>query len=431
MTILEALVQLRDDLKLWTTNNLNARVPKTRKINNKILSSDITLTASDIGLGNVGNFKAVSTVANQGLTDAEKAAARANIGAGASSFSGSYNDLTDKPTIPDAYVLPTGSATVKGGFKVGSGLTVTGDVLSADAVDWSNVQNKPTTFTPATHAHTASEVGAVPTSRKVNGKALSTDITLSASDVGAAPVTDVEELKQRVNIQKIYSLSFSNPTQEQLQEVLENAGTGILFIENTDTMSPMPIRKDPNIYKLINYDDSKAVFAYLKPVLGMNSMMNRVMDGLTYNVVTISLEEQYSLSQTTYKLTKNDDYVTPTDSRLSDARTPLAHAHELTDINGLSSRLVNIAIGSYYGTGTFGVDNPCTLSFDFRPSIVYVSKNLQDDFVSPFIYGQERVVIEGYKNFVTWNDNSVSWYSETSANSQLNTDELIYYVAIG
>ena len=57
-------------------------------------------TKSDVGLGNVGNFKAVSTVASQGLTDTEKSNARANIGAGTSSFSGSYNDLTNKPTIP-------------------------------------------------------------------------------------------------------------------------------------------------------------------------------------------------------------------------------------------------------------------------------------------------------------------------------------------
>ena len=38
-------------------------------------------TKSDVGLGNVGNFKAVSTVASQGLTNTEKANARANIGA--------------------------------------------------------------------------------------------------------------------------------------------------------------------------------------------------------------------------------------------------------------------------------------------------------------------------------------------------------------
>ena len=38
--------------------------------------------------------------------------------------SGSYNDLTDKPTIPSAYTLPTASASVLGGVKVGTGLTI-------------------------------------------------------------------------------------------------------------------------------------------------------------------------------------------------------------------------------------------------------------------------------------------------------------------
>ena len=41
-------------------------------------------SADEVGLGNVGNFKAVSTVASQGLTDTEKSNARANIGAQAS-----------------------------------------------------------------------------------------------------------------------------------------------------------------------------------------------------------------------------------------------------------------------------------------------------------------------------------------------------------
>lgn len=62
-------------------------------------STKPTYTANEVGLGNVGNFKAVSTVANQGLSSTEKANARANIGAGTSSFSGSYNDLTNKPSI--------------------------------------------------------------------------------------------------------------------------------------------------------------------------------------------------------------------------------------------------------------------------------------------------------------------------------------------
>lgn len=48
-------------------------------------TGNVNLTKANIGLGNVGNFKAVSTVASQGLSDTEKSNARANIGAGTSS----------------------------------------------------------------------------------------------------------------------------------------------------------------------------------------------------------------------------------------------------------------------------------------------------------------------------------------------------------
>lgn len=68
-------------------------------------SNPHSVTKAQVGLGSVGNFLAVSTVANQGLTDAQKANARTNIGAGASSFSGDYNDLTNKPTIGNASLI--------------------------------------------------------------------------------------------------------------------------------------------------------------------------------------------------------------------------------------------------------------------------------------------------------------------------------------
>ena len=50
-------------------------------INGHKLNGDIILDKSDIGLGNVGNFKAVSTAAGQGLSTTEKSNARTNIGA--------------------------------------------------------------------------------------------------------------------------------------------------------------------------------------------------------------------------------------------------------------------------------------------------------------------------------------------------------------
>ena len=103
-------------------------------------TGDVTLSASDIGLGNVGNFKAVSTVANQGLTSTEQSNARANIGAGTSSLtlgtthttaaygdhnhSGTYleeitsSDVTDAlgytpydSTNPNGYTSNTGTIT--------------------------------------------------------------------------------------------------------------------------------------------------------------------------------------------------------------------------------------------------------------------------------------------------------------------------------
>lgn len=111
-------------------------------------TGNVEITAANIGLGNVGNFKAVSTVANQGLSDTEKANARTNIGAGSSSFSGDYNDLankpalkavatsgsyddlTNKPTIPAGTVtsIATGAG-LTGGTITGSG-TIKADLKS-------------------------------------------------------------------------------------------------------------------------------------------------------------------------------------------------------------------------------------------------------------------------------------------------------------
>lgn len=66
--------------------------------------------------GSGGTPNAVQYVA-QSLTDEQKAQARTNIGAGTSSFSGSYNDLADKPTIPEGYTLPVASSDMLGGVK--------------------------------------------------------------------------------------------------------------------------------------------------------------------------------------------------------------------------------------------------------------------------------------------------------------------------
>lgn len=64
------------------------------------------------------------------------------------------------------YTLPTASASVLGGVKVGAGLTInssgvlsaTGDGGAAESVDWENVQNKPSAFPATEHTHNTEDV---------------------------------------------------------------------------------------------------------------------------------------------------------------------------------------------------------------------------------------------------------------------------------
>ena len=67
-----------------------------------------------------------------------------------SNFSGNYNDLTNKPTIPSEYKLPIASSTSLGGIKVGANLTITSDgTLNATGggesgtTDYTALTNKP------------------------------------------------------------------------------------------------------------------------------------------------------------------------------------------------------------------------------------------------------------------------------------------------
>ena len=112
-------------------------------------------TKSDVGLGNVGNFKAVSTVASQGLTDTEKANARANIGAGTgnSNFSGAYADLSGKPTLGTAAskdVASTGNASTTQ-VVMGNDTRLSDSRKASDVYAWAKVKTKP--------SYTKSEVG--------------------------------------------------------------------------------------------------------------------------------------------------------------------------------------------------------------------------------------------------------------------------------
>ena len=92
------------------------------------------------------------------------------------------------------YELPTASASTLGGVKVGSGLAINNGVLSAtgggtaDSVDWSNVQNRPTKvsqFTNDSGYQTSSQVESA-----ITGKGYQTASQVNAiveAVIGSAP----------------------------------------------------------------------------------------------------------------------------------------------------------------------------------------------------------------------------------------------------
>lgn len=152
--------QYVDGQTIVTASNLNeiqdciitiegAYVPKTRKVAGKALSSDITLSAGDVGA--VPTSRTINAKA-----------------------------LTGNITLSAADVGAVPVARTVNGKALSSNITLSAADVSAVPTT-RKVNNKALS---ADISLAASDVGAVPTSRTVNGKALSSNITLASGDIG-------------------------------------------------------------------------------------------------------------------------------------------------------------------------------------------------------------------------------------------------------
>ena len=154
---------------------------------------------------NVNDGSAVHFDASQSLSAAQKSQARTNIGAGTSSFSGNYDDLDNKPTIPsktsqitnDSNFATTDYVDNKTAGLTGAmhfrgtvtALPATTNYAAGDVVIFSSKEyvcdkdnNK--------WVELGDEGSHVLNTQKINGHALTGDITLNAADVGAATTAD-------------------------------------------------------------------------------------------------------------------------------------------------------------------------------------------------------------------------------------------------
>lgn len=107
------------------------------------------------------------------------------------------------------------------------------------------------------------------------------------------------------------------------------------------------------------------------------------------------------------------------------------------------SKLCRIKYGSYTGNGKSGKADPNTLSCDFYPVLLIISR------IDEYSNITRAVAIRGVSKFSsgagnrlninTWSERSVSWYSETETDTyynaydvQLNTSGIVYqYLMLG
>jgi hypothetical protein len=113
------------------TSTINNTMPNVQSDWNatdglSVILNKPTIPTKNSQLENDSDYVTLTELAEEGYAKDSELSAVAK--------SGSYNDLTNKPTIPPAYTLPTASSSVLGGVKIGNGLSVSGDgTISVDS----------------------------------------------------------------------------------------------------------------------------------------------------------------------------------------------------------------------------------------------------------------------------------------------------------
>lgn len=103
------------------------------------------------------------------------------------------------------------------------------------------------------------------------------------------------------------------------------------------------------------------------------------------------------------------------DAALHDNAAALSALQTTLNTHGTLTRFT---YGSYVGTGEYGQNHPNSLTFDFYPIfIVIMCRAAQGRDQQPcfLMRGETEAnsTAVAETNYVTWTDNSVSWYAET------------------
>ena len=96
-----------------------------------------TASSSTLGGVKIGSGLTINTsgVVSADVTSSTLTAYAKTTDLSAVATSGSYNDLSNKPTIPSAYTLPNATSSTLGGVKIGNNISVTNGTISLSQTD--------------------------------------------------------------------------------------------------------------------------------------------------------------------------------------------------------------------------------------------------------------------------------------------------------
>jgi len=211
-------IATRNQRDFVTSSNLTTYVPNTRQINGTPLSGDITLTKSDLGLGNVENM-ALSTwagstgittlgtitagvwegtaiaVAKGGTGATSAAAARTNlgleIGTNVQAYDSGLSSLAGVTTAADKMLYTTASDTFATTTLTSAGRALLDDATASDqrgTLGLGTMATQSQANFVTTSNLTTQLLGYVPTTLQINNNALTGDITLTKGDLGLGNV---------------------------------------------------------------------------------------------------------------------------------------------------------------------------------------------------------------------------------------------------
>lgn len=264
-------------------DQLAAAVPKTRKINNKALSSDISLNAADV------NAVPTTRKVNGKPLSADITLSASDTGAVPVTRKVNSKTLSSDITLgaSDVGAIPTSQKGAAGGV-------ANYDDLADHEAD---------TIAHMTQSQKNQLAAAVPNTRTVNGHALSADATLSASDVGAAPSSHTgETISTEAGVHgirwydgKLQAKDSAGNWSEVAAGNLNFSGNLIISVSAEDGGSISGTR--------VRVRNEQLGANYVQPLDALGQTTFRLLDNHTYYIVLLDYPSKYFGAAATAQIT--------------------------------------------------------------------------------------------------------------------------------